>query len=265
MYRPVRRFFGTLLMLIAATAAQAQGEFPGRALFVQSTPIELGDLHSRLGQVTIVDVRSTYEFETLHIKDAVHLGLYETDFGKQAKALREKTGKRLVFYCNGRTCYKSYKADGKAQGAGVRDSFVFDAGVFEWTQAYPDQAVLLGESPVDPAKLISKTDFESHLLSPTDFLAKVKDQTLVLDIREVRQRSLIGAFILDTNIPLNDTDAIKKFIAKTQAAKKPLFVYDMAGKQVRWFQYLLEDLGVKEYYFMRGGMKAYFDEIIRNR
>ena len=62
---------------------------------------------------------------------------------------------------------------------------------------------------------------------------------------------------------MDDTDKLLEFLDRVKAAKKPLFVYDMTGKQVRWFQYFLEQQRVPEYYFMKGGMKAYFDEIIR--
>lgn len=32
-----------------------------------------------------------------------------------------------------------------------------------------------------------------------------------------------------------------------------MYVYDEAGKQVRWLMYRLEQAGVKDYYFMKGG------------
>lgn len=33
---------------------------------------------------------------------------------------------------------------------------------------------------------------------------------------------------------------------------------DEAGKQVRWLMYYLEDQGATDYFFMKGGAKAYF-------
>ena len=48
---------------------------------------------------------------------------------------------------------------------------------------------------------------------------------------------------------------------KAKAEKKPLLIYDEAGKQVRWLMYRIEDLNVNEYYFMKGGMKQYFKSL----
>jgi len=33
-------------------------------------------------------------------------------------------------------------------------------------------------------------------------------------------------------------------------------VYDKVGKQTRWFQYYLEQQGLKDYYFLAGGAEA---------
>jgi hypothetical protein len=40
-----------------------------------------------------------------------------------------------------------------------------------------------------------------------------------------------------------------------------LFIYDEVGKQVRWLQYTIEELGLKNYYFMDKGAKAYYSSI----
>ncbi len=261
-----KRVVGFVLLAVAVPLmAYAAGDFPGRALFVRSHPIEIEDLHARLGQVQIVDVRSKYEYDTLHIKDAAHLDLHDDAFRTKVAQLRKSSGKPLVFYCNGRSCYKSYEADEQAQGAGVDDSLVFDAGVLEWAKKYPDQAVLLGKSPADPSRLISEEDFKKHLLAPADFIAKAPDRARVLDVRDPLQRQGIGIFIEDTNISLDKTEALKQFVKAVQSKGEPLFAYDMAGKQVQWFQYFLEDVGVKNYYFMRGGVKAYFAEVIHRK
>jgi rhodanese-related sulfurtransferase len=249
--------------LILSAAAHAQEEFPGRALFIGVNPIEVEELHAKLDDVHVVDVRSRYEYDTLHIEGAHHIALYDSDFVDRVESLQLRDYKPLVFYCNGRKCYKSYKADEKARNAGLENTRVFDPGIFEWAEAHPEAAVLLGQSPVPPGSLISSADLDSHMLSPTEFIERVEDQTLVLDIRGPLQRGLVGVFILDTNISMDDRDKLVEFLGRVKTAKKPLFVYDMTGKQVRWFQYFLEQQKVPEYYFMKGGMKAYFDEVIR--
>jgi rhodanese-related sulfurtransferase len=265
MITAIRLIWLLALALALGPSAHAQDdEFPGRVLFIGVNPIEVEELYAKLGDVHVIDVRSKYEYETLHIKGAHHIALYELDFIDRIKALQREEDKPLVFYCNGRKCYKSYKADEKARNAGLRGTRVFDPGIFEWAGAHPDAAVLLGESPIPPDSLISSANLESHMLSPSEFIDRVEDRTLVLDIRGPRQRALVGVFLLDTNISMDDKAELRKFIERVKKAKKPLFVYDMTGKQVRWFQYFLEQQKVPEYYFMRGGMKAYFDEIIRS-
>ncbi|MDX1803386.1 MAG: glycerol-3-phosphate 1-O-acyltransferase, partial [Alcanivorax sp.] len=41
-----------------------------------------------------------------------------------------------------------------------------------------------------------------------------------------------------------------------------LLIYDAVGKQVRWLQYMLEAEGVKDYYFMQGGAKSFYEKVI---
>jgi rhodanese-related sulfurtransferase len=252
-----------VLALALGPLAHADDEFPGRDLFIGVNPIEVEELHQNLADMHVIDVRSKYEYETLHIKGAHHIALYDQDFLDRLEALQREADKPFVFYCNGRKCYKSYKADEKARNAGFKKTRVFDPGIFEWSEAHPEEAVLLGESPIPPGSLISSQELEAHMLSPEEFIARVEDQTLVLDIRGPLQRGLVGVFILDTNISMDDRERLTEFLAGIKEAKKPLFVYDMTGKQVRWFQYFLEQQKVPEYYFMKGGMKAYFEEIIR--
>ncbi|MDB4450969.1 hypothetical protein N9121_01305 [Pseudomonadales bacterium] len=62
----------------------------------------------------------------------------------------------------------------------------------------------------------------------------------------------------DEHILLDDTEKLEAFILKAKAAGKPLLVYDMAGKQVRWFQYFLELNQVDDYYFRKGGYRGFF-------
>lgn len=57
-------------------------------------------------------------------------------------------------------------------------------------------------------------------------------------------------------------DKLVGFISKFKDNKKTLMVYDEGGTQVRWLQYYLKDKGVKNYYFMSGGVKKYFKNAV---
>lgn len=48
-------------------------------------------------------------------------------------------------------------------------------------------------------------------------------------------------------------------MAEAKKARKTLLVYDKVGKQVRWFQYYLEQQGLKDYYFLAGGAEGFHE------
>ena len=147
----------------------AEEQFPGRVKYKDVSYIELHDLFSRKNDVVIVDVRSQYEYDTLRIKGAINMPVASKSFESQILNLRQSTDKYIVFYCNGHRCMKSYQAVKKAQDVGVDNAVAFDGGIFDWTIAFPNDAVLLGQSPVDPNKLIGKKSYQSRLLNPDLF------------------------------------------------------------------------------------------------
>jgi len=255
------------LLLAGAPAHAEQGEFPGRSIYSQVPTISTEDFTSRFDEFVVIDVRSLFEYDTLHVKGARHIPLYDREFAAKAKQLMQETGKQLVFYCNGRTCYKSYKAATKLRAAGVREgAYAYDAGVMDWARANPELTVLLGESPIDPQRLLGKAEFESHLLSPDDFADRIAASAdpLVVDIRSRSQRRSVGLFVfVEQNIPLERSSDLEPVVNEAIASGKPLLVYDMAGKQVRWLQYYLESKGVQDYYFMRGGVRDFFKKSSR--
>ena len=71
--------------------------------------------------------------------------------------------------------------------AGVDNVFAFDAGIFDWAKAYPNDAELLGKSPVDTRDILSKKQFKSRLLNPDKFSELATDDpsnVIILDIRD---------------------------------------------------------------------------------
>ena len=246
---------------IAATKQDVKKEFPGRDLYLDVKHITLKDLQSEYDNVVVVDARSSYEFNTLHINGAVNIPLSSSDYKQRMKELRKQNpDKKIVTYCNGKTCMKSYKAVRKAQRAGVNNIYAFDAGIFDWAKANADKASLLGVSPVDPNKLIAKKVFKKKLLKPEEFMNKARASNgLIVDARDPLQRDGVSMFIgKEKRASLQDEDAINKAIDLAVAKNKTMFIYDETGKQVRWLMYRLEQRGVKEYYFMKGGTKGYY-------
>lgn len=264
----MRTFLRSMLTLgflsFGSTIAVANEEFPGRESFPLIPYIELNDLYENFDAYTVVDSRSEYEYDTLRIKGAHNVPLSSRDFEQRIQALIDKYKKPIAFYCNGKTCYKSYEAALKARRHGIKDVVAFDAGVFDWVTAHPELGELLGESPVQVKSLIGSAEFKARLLEPTAFADKAGvNNPIVLDVRDAYQREGIGFFPdMEHTAPLDQTEQLNEYIKLAKAEGRPLLIYDEAGKQVRWLQYRLERAGVKDYYFMKGGAKAFYDALI---
>lgn len=257
----------TLILGLVSTALYAkegakESEFPGRVKYPDLPYMELADLYSKRDDVVIVDARSLLEYDTLKIKGSLNIPVASKSFENQVQELRSKSSKPIVFYCNGRKCMKSFIAVKRSQDAGISGVYAYDAGIFEWTMAHPDEAVLLEQTPVDTKALISKKDFSKHLLNPDLFSTKAIDMgtdSMVLDVRDKFQRAGIGFYPgKERWISLDDKKKLDKYLAKAKQSKKTLFIYDEVGKQVRWLQYALEKHGIRDYYFMDKGARAYY-------
>jgi len=241
-------------------SAESNAKFPGRDLYPEAATFELDEVFQKIGKIALVDVRSQYEFDTLRIKGATNLSITDKEFDEKLRTLRGSTENPIVFYCNGVTCHKSYQAVRRALFLKIENTFAYDAGIFSWAKAHPDQSVLLGRSPINPADIIEKDAFGSHLLGPNEFGAQIGDNTIVLDVRDRFQREAVGFFPgIERRIALDQADKLDKMLQKAKREDKTLLIYDEAGHQVQWLQYHLVDAGVKNYYFMKGGAKAYYD------
>lgn len=90
------------------------------------------------------------------------------DFGTNLEKVRAKTdAKQLVFYCNGKTCEKSYEACDLAQKEGFQKVAVYNAGTFDWANAQPKRAALLGETPFNPTSSLARQHSMGRMLRMT--------------------------------------------------------------------------------------------------
>lgn len=246
-----------------AFAAANNPEFPGRALYPSVSIIDIDELNKRISDVVIVDVRSSYEYDTLRIKGAINIPLSSATYVSRMRKLRNTDPRPIVVYCNGKTCMKSYKAALKCEINKIDNVHSYDAGIMDWARKYPNDAELLGKSPVQLSMLITKKEFTAHLLSPTAYGDKVANTSaIVLDVRDRFQREGLSLFVgRERRAYLDDKKKLDSYILKAKRERKTLLVHDAAGKQVRWLQYYLKDKGLKSYYFMSGGVTAYYDEL----
>ena len=250
----------TILLVAPQAYSSGNKDFSARDLYPDVPTIEIKDFASRFNDVIIVDVRSRYEYKTLRIKGALHIPVSKLRFDDDIKNLRSETGKPIVFYCNGRPGYKSYKAVKRSKLAGIKNIYAFDAGIFDWARAYPDRAVLMGQNPVDTSKLISDEEYEARLLDPAVFVARIGPATLVLDIRSRFQRAAAGLFPFEEKwVQLGDKKRLDQYIAQARRENRTLLIYDEVGKQTLWLMYYLKKMKVKNYYFLRGGAEGYYE------
>lgn len=247
------------LTSVSGTARASDASFPHRAKFKHVSVMETETLRKELDKSIVIDVRSRYEYATLHIKGALHIALSKDKLPAEAKALRATSALPIVFYCNGHSCKKSYEAAELAMNAGVTNVHAYDAGLDTWTKQYPDQSVLLGKSPARLADFISSETFKKRLISVQDFETRQEKGAVVLDIRDLRQRDVVLFPMRELRAPLDDSQKIADAVAEAKKSRKTLLVYDKVGKQTRWFQYYLEQQGVKDYYFLEGGSEGYHE------
>ena len=267
----MKRFLGFLSICLFSTCLLANDDFPGRDRYPAVKFISIDDLYKQLDDFVILDARSSYEFNTLRIKNAQLLPLTLVP-SKFESALRrvvsENPGKKLVFYCNGHTCMKSYKAAHRATNyVGLDNVYAYDAGIFDWAKKYPAKSELLGKELKDLSLLKTKAELKKHIIPAEKFIKTADDSVIILDIRDRIERDGFYVFSgFEKSISLNpqDRDKMAKFMKKVIKSKKKLYVYDKVGKQIRWFQYYIESTGVKDYYFMEGGSEAFFKIPLKN-
>lgn len=249
-----------LAVLFLATPVLAE-EFPLRAKYPDVKPISIDDLVAKYDDTIIIDVRSKMEFDTIHVAKAKHVQVTKNDFLEKLEGVRAKNSNDpIAFYCNGHACAKSYKAAVKAMDNGFSNIFCFDAGIFEWVDAYPERGTLLGETPADKSKLIPKSKLTEHKLDFAAFKTKVGEaNTIVFDTRDAFQRAKNADLPQNKAVDLKGVrevpmDRMMKLVNQKKFADKKLLIFDAVGKQVRWLQYYLEDAGHNNYYFLENGV-----------
>ena len=251
-----------LLCLIVSTSINAIeiNPYPLRYQYPSLNFIETSELKALIQkkQAQVVDVRSEFEYRTLHIAGATHIPLSSPEFIYQIRELAKTSPqKTIVLYCNGETCSKSYKAGLKCEQAKIKACRVYDSGIFHWVKSEPTLSKLYGEGPVLASKLISDEAFKAHLLPADEFISRiVNTDSLVLDIRTPFQQVMNQLPIKGAKkAPLESTKFLKR-IAYAKEHNKPLLIFDATGKQVRWCMYYLEKMGITDYYFVSGGVRA---------
>ncbi len=242
----------TGFVLVAIPAGAKEG-FPLREKYPDVKYMTVRQLGSNYGKTIIIDVRSTIEYNVIHINTAEHIPVARADFTRKLQMTRGKEGTApIAFYCNGHTCAKSYKATRRAMKNGFKNVYAFDAGIYDWANAHPEKTTLLGETPAPQKKLIPDEMFERRKIGFANFRKKAeRPNAFNIDIREPFQRREIPPIPKLRNIP---PDRLVKLLEEDRFKDKELLILDAVGKQVRWLQYYLEKYGYRDYYFLSKGV-----------
>jgi rhodanese-related sulfurtransferase len=252
--------------LVPMEAASADGEFPLRPKYPQVRTISTEQFAKMLPDVLVVDSRTRFEWETLHVKGAINVPVDEVDTGmnrefeKGIAKVQQKNTKPIVFYCNGHTCPKSYEAARRAARIGITNVYAYDAGIADWSRVHPELTALYNKPAITLADLIDEKDFNAHLLPAKQFKARAlsdKCGCIVVDVRDVVARDFLLFPLHELHVSLDERAALDTVIDKAKREHKTVLAYDSVGKAVQWLQYYLVKRGLKDYLFMKDGENGY--------
>lgn len=260
-------FLGPLVMgqsAFADTAAVPEvGQTPPKVLYktFNLKYITTDELAKNLNNYTVIDVRSQFSYDVLHVKGSycVPFVLPANEFEAQVKKILAQTKKPAVFYCNGPMCAMAHRSAIRMQDANDPNTFVFADGILSIANTHPTDTVLYGTPMKSASELISEEAFQARLLSPAKVLEKTDadPKAVIIDIRDPWQRAGISLFQMrDINIPLTQPAQLKEAILHAKQAGRTMYFVDVKGKQVRWLQYLLRANGMEHYWFVKGGAAA---------
>lgn len=253
------------LAIVGIGASAGAEEYPLRKEYPQVVPITTEDLTRQYKEAVIVDARNEGEYDVVHIVGAKLLVVgkmtEETLAGIRAKG----DVKPLVFYCNGITCAKSYKASEKAMSWGYGAVFCYDAGIFAWAKANPDKTEYFGKvlsaEKLSAVLAAAAEEYKKVQISSAELLAKhsAGGYTLI-DIRDPNERSELPFQLAGTKSMSLDTviDLVNK---KSDAVpRQRILIVDNVGKQGQWLHYYFKENGFKDYLFLKGGVRQWQED-----
>lgn len=270
MSRPVLRLrvalmaFMCFALTLTTSMAGDEDKFPLRKKWPELIPISTPELAAARTkkEAIVVDVRTASEYEILHVAGSHHIphdriGLKDDSLGGVTKS----PYRLLVFYCNGTTCTKSYKAAEMAKLLGFEGVSVYDNGIFEWAKAYPEESVFFGRKGTKELVeqyVIDEEGFEKGPWNVDTFpfiaMAKTGDYQVV-DIREPREKTEYPIKL--PSLSEATLDQLVKRLERGDFAKARVLVLDNVGKQVIWVKYYLDRHGITDYFFLRGGVRQW--------
>jgi len=252
----------TLFVLCAISPggpASASESSPYRAFYPHIKTISTSDLYQDFNSKTLIDVRSQFEFNVVHMATSVNLPIADEDFADKLFNLKDMQNELdLVFVGNDPDCSRAFDAARTARLQGMKNVTVYDAGVFSWLHSYPEKTQLMGETPARMERVLPLVQHQIHLVSYGGFRRRaIKPGVLVIDIRDIYRRRNVPDGLEVKNIVL---DALLQAVGNRIWAEDPLLIFDSDGSKTRWLQLFLQAGGYHNYHFLEGGLDALPEE-----
>jgi len=276
MYRVAQMFVffllivGTAVCQTVAAGTEQNNEFPLRWRYPDVKTLSTQEFYKMHDRVLVVDSRTKFEWDTMRINGSINVPVDEVDTGTNRafeaaiSKVQKSNAKPIVFYCNGKTCPKSYEAARRAQRVGITNVYAYDAGIFDWATAHPELTMLYEKTPIEKSDLISPADLKAHMLPAKEFRARAnadKCNCIIVDIRDFGQRDFLLFPMREEHVNVDNRAELDALIEQAKQQRKGLLIYDAVGKQVMWFQYYLVRHGAKDYFFMQGGEEGYVSSL----
>lgn len=255
---PAMCFFFLSLFTLPNTltaAAPYQHHFPLRPFFPTVVTINTHQLFEMYSDAILIDVRSEFEFEVIHINEAENISLSEINFiGKIRVTSNVNPLTPLVFYCNDSNDKTAFMAALLAQSAGLGNILVYDAGIFPLLALAPEKISLMANTPARQDLVIPKELYDEVRIGFDAFRQQSYGKSaLVIDIRDTFEDNKEPQFDEIRHIPM---ESFLKAVSNRIWAEKKLLIFDQTGEDTQWLQFFLQANGYFNYVFLRGGVDA---------
>ena len=88
------------------------------------------DLHAKLGDIQLIDIRTPREFKSGYLKGAVNINFFDSDFTGQMLKLNKE--KEIYIYC--RSGNRTGKAANKLKDQGFTKIYDLQGGILNWNR-----------------------------------------------------------------------------------------------------------------------------------
>jgi rhodanese-related sulfurtransferase len=255
---------GLTLAFLVLSAVQGRADLPGppgsasslsaALLFPSVQTISLRELWNLFHEVRVVDVRTRFEFDVVHIRDSLHRPLSGDQTRDAGDGLADLArGTTLVFTGNDPHDTRPFTAALEALGQGIPVR-VNRQGVLAWTDAFPSRSVLMGSCPADPEAVLPNAVHRRRLIGPGEFPgATGLPNTLCIDIRSAYDRAPLPGRIPVRTIPM---EAFLEAVGCRVWSEKTLILLDRDSSRLPWLHRFLQAAGYDDLLFLEGGTQA---------